>query len=80
MGLLQPAFYVDHAGIAAHPADQALRVLTRRRAVVFEDALMALNISGREKVGMHVDLYRKSPRLIAMIGAFFDIQPLKTSK
>jgi hypothetical protein len=51
------SLYVDHTGIAAHPADQALRVLTRRRAVVPEDALKALNVGGREKMGMHIDLH-----------------------
>jgi hypothetical protein len=55
--LLQTAFYIDHAGVAAHPADQALRVLTRRRAVIPEDALEALNVGGREKMGMHIDLH-----------------------
>jgi hypothetical protein len=44
--LLKAAFYIDHAGIAVHPADQALSVLADGRAVVPENALKALDVSG----------------------------------
>jgi hypothetical protein len=45
--------------IATHLADQPLRVLARRCAIVPKDALKTLNVGEREKVGMDVDLLRK---------------------
>src|ERR1041385_6642280 len=77
--LLEATFYIDHTRIGSHPPDQALCILARRRVVISEDALKAINVSGLKKMSMHID-FHEAPPTIALIFVVCINCPLSWSK
>ncbi len=48
---------IGHARVRAHPLDQTLRILTRRRMIVAENAPKSIDVRFGKNMGVHVDAH-----------------------